>query len=105
MEMIENDMNNTESEEIVEKATLTDQVTVVGVKFNNNSKIYYFDPDGIDFDINDGVIVETVRGVEFGYIMFKPKEVSDSSIVKPLKKVIRKASKEDFKKLDLYYLV
>ena len=100
MEMIENDMNNTESEEIVEKATLTDQVTVVGVKFNNNSKIYYFDPDGIDFDINDGVIVETVRGVEFGYIMFKPKEVSDSSIVKPLKKVIRKATKEDFKKLD-----
>ena len=68
MEMIVNDMNNTESEELVEKATLTDQVTVVGVKFNNNSKIYYFDPVKIKAKLGDCVIVETARGLEYGFV-------------------------------------
>jgi len=69
--------------------------TVVGVRFKKAGKIYYFDPDGLDIAEGNSVIVETARGVEFGYVVVGPKEVSEEEIVPPLKKVIRVASKED----------
>ena len=70
-------------------------VIVVGVRFKKAGKIYYFDPDGIDIKMDDNVIVETARGIEFGQIVVPPKEVKEDEIVSPLKKVIRIASKED----------
>ena len=73
---------------------------VVGVRFKDVGKVYYFDPVGMDFELDEKVIVETVRGVECGEIAIEPKEVSDSEIVKPLKKIIRKATAEDIKKLE-----
>ena len=73
---------------------------VVGVRFKDVGKVYYFDPVDIDFELDEKVIVETVRGLECGEIAIEPKDVSDSEIVKPLKKIIRKATKEDIKKLE-----
>ena len=73
---------------------------VVGVRFKDVGKVYYFDPVGMDFELDEKVIVETVRGVECGEIAIEPKEVSDNEIVKPLKKIIRKATAEDIKKLE-----
>ncbi len=73
---------------------------VVGVRFKDVGKVYYFDPVGMDFVLDEKVIVETVRGVECGEIAIEPKEVSDSEIVKPLKKIIRKATADDVKKLE-----
>ena len=73
---------------------------VVGVRFKDVGKVYYFDPVGMNFELDEKVIVETVRGVECGEIAIEPKEVSDSEIVKPLKKIIRKATAEDIKKLE-----
>ncbi len=73
---------------------------VVGVRFKDVGKVYYFDPVGMDFELDEKVIVETVRGVECGEIAIEPKEVNDSEIVKPLKKIIRKATAEDIKKLE-----
>lgn len=71
-------------------------VTVVGVRFKKAGKIYYFDPDNIDVKFNDFVVVETARGVEFGHVVVGPKEIQESEIVAPLKKVIRVALDEDF---------
>lgn len=71
---------------------------IVGVKFRKNCKIYSFDPNGILFQKGDNVIVETVRGLEFGTIYVPNKDVNDEDIVEPLKKVIRKATKEDVEK-------
>ncbi|MGJ0847016.1 PSP1 domain-containing protein [Tissierella praeacuta] len=71
-------------------------VTVVGVRFKKAGKIYYFDPDDIDVKFNDFVVVETARGVEFGHVVVGPKEIQESEIVAPLKKVIRVALDEDF---------
>ena len=69
---------------------------VVGIKFKNSSKIYYFDPIGIDnIEVNDGVIVETARGIEYGIVMKGITDVDDDEIVQPLKPIIRVATPED----------
>ncbi len=71
---------------------------IVGVKLGNNSKTYYFNPLDIEFREGDGVIVETVRGVEYGTVSIANKEVADEEVVQPLKEVVRKATDEDKKK-------
>ena len=68
---------------------------VIGVRFKEVGKIYYFDPDNIDFSQGDSVIVETSRGVECGTVALANKEVEDDNIVHPLKKVLRQATKKD----------
>ncbi|KZZ86508.1 MULTISPECIES: PSP1 domain-containing protein [Bacillaceae] len=68
---------------------------VVGVRFKKAGKIYYFDPNGFDIDENDCVIVETVRGVEFGKIVVASKKVDEHDVVLPLKKVLRVADQRD----------
>lgn len=72
-------------------------VKVVGVRFKSVGKIYYFDPDGISLEKGDSAIVETARGVEYGEVVLVDKEVTEEEIVPPLKKVLRKATDEDFK--------
>ena len=71
--------------------------TIVGIKFKNTAKTYYFDPIGISFEENDGAIVETARGMEYGIVTIKNKEVTDDEIISPLKPVIRKATADDVK--------
>ncbi|KXG74162.1 PSP1 domain-containing protein [Thermotalea metallivorans] len=70
-------------------------VVVVGVRFKKAGKIYYFDPDGIEIQKGQNVIVETSRGVEFGEVVVGPKEISEEDIIYPLKKVLRVAAFED----------
>jgi cell fate regulator YaaT (PSP1 superfamily) len=68
---------------------------VVGVRFKKAGKIYYFDPDGISIDKNQFVIVETVRGIEYGKVVIANKEVGEEDVVLPLKKVLRLADEKD----------
>ncbi|GAE90101.1 PSP1 domain-containing protein [Acetivibrio straminisolvens] len=70
-------------------------VKVVGVRFKKAGKIYYFDPGDLEIDLNENVIVETARGIEFGQVVVPNTEVSEEEIVAPLKKVIRVATDED----------
>ncbi|MDQ2086368.1 stage 0 sporulation family protein [Herbivorax sp. ANBcel31] len=72
-------------------------VKVVGVRFKKAGKIYYFDPGDMKIDLNQNAIVETARGVEFGYVVVPNTEVSEEEIVTPLKGVIRVATDEDKK--------
>ena len=69
--------------------------TIIGVKFRTAQKIYYFDPDGIQFEEHDGVIVETIHGLEYGDVVLDNREIDESELVAPLKKVIRKATNSD----------
>lgn len=73
-------------------------VTVVGIRFKKSGKIYYFSPNELDVKSDDSVIVETVRGIEFGECVIGPKEVKEEEIITPLKNVIRKATEEDIQK-------
>lgn len=68
---------------------------VVGVRFKKAGKIYYFDPNDIDIKQGEHVIVETARGIEYGEVVVAPKKVPQEDIVSPLKKVIRKATRDD----------
>lgn len=69
--------------------------TIVGIRFKQAGKIYYFNPGELDLTIKDNVIVETARGLEFGQVVIGPREVGEDELVQPLKDVIRKATPED----------
>ena len=75
-------------------------VKIIGVKFNHSCKIYYFDPKDMQFKKGEGVIVETVRGTEYGKVVIENKEVPDDTIVQPLKPVTKKASKKDEERIE-----
>lgn len=72
-------------------------VKVVGVRFKKAGKIYFFDPGELNIDVNSSVIVETVRGIEYGEVVVANRTVPDEEIVAPLKKVIRIATGDDKK--------
>ncbi len=68
---------------------------VVGVRFKKAGKIYYFDPGELEIAKDEYIIVETVRGIEFGKAVIPRKQVGENDIVLPLKKVIRIADEKD----------
>ena len=68
---------------------------VVGIRFRNVGKIYYFNPKNYRMKTGDHVIVETARGVEFGKVVMDPKEVAEDEVVHPLKEVLRVATEAD----------
>ena len=70
-------------------------IKVIGVRFRNAGKIYYFDPAGREIHTGDHVTVETARGIEYGYVVLGSREVPDDKVVQPLKSVIRMATRED----------
>lgn len=72
---------------------------VVGVRFKEVGKVYYFDPEDNKLNVGDRVIVETARGVECGCIATANKKVNDEDIVHPLKKLIRVATEDDLNHL------
>lgn len=68
---------------------------VIGVRFRNAGKVYYFSPGKLNIPKGKHVIVETARGVEYGYVVVGTKEVEGSKVVQPLKPVLRIATAED----------
>ncbi len=68
---------------------------VIGVRFRNAGKIYYFSPGELEIKSGEYVIVETARGVEYGYVVLGNREVSDNNVMQPLKSVIRMANRDD----------
>ena len=72
---------------------------VIGVKFKNTAKVYYFAPANETevYEEKTGVVVETAKGLEYGMVVFGAKEVDDSEIVHPLKPIVRKATEKDEK--------
>lgn len=70
-------------------------IKVIGVRFRNAGKIYYFDPADLEISTGDHVIVETARGIEYGYVVLGSREVEDEKVVQPLKSVIRMATRAD----------
>lgn len=73
---------------------------VVGIKFNANPKIYFFDPGENTFEEDMPVIVETARGIEYGVVSMLTSEVEEEKIVSPLKPIVRIATPEDIKQFE-----
>lgn len=69
---------------------------VIGVRFRQAGKIYFFAPGKYeDIETGQHVIVETARGVEYGHVVLGIREVEDKKVIQPLKAVIRIATPED----------
>ena len=73
---------------------------VVGVRFKDTGKVYFFDPNGLEIQAGSHVIVETARGIECGIVAEANKSVEDDEVVAPLKPVKRIATQEDMKILE-----
>ena len=70
---------------------------IIGVRFRKPGKIYFFDPDGIEIEQGEHVIVETAMGKEYGEVSIANRNIPDNKLVKPLKKIIRVATNKDKK--------
>ncbi len=68
---------------------------IIGVRFKEVGKVYYFSPNGESYREDDRVIVETARGVECGVVAMPNREIDDEELTRPLKTVIRRATEED----------
>lgn len=68
---------------------------IIGVRFKEVGKVYYFNPDGEIYQEDDRVIVETARGVECGMVALPNREIDDGELVRPLKSIMRRATAED----------
>ena len=74
---------------------------IIGVRFKNGEKTYYFDPKNLNVKVGESVVVETAHGTELGKTVISNTEISDSEIVAPLKSVIRIATPKDLKQAQL----
>ncbi len=71
-------------------------IKVVGIKFKNGGKLYYFSPKtGDKYERNMPVVVETARGLEYAWVAYPEKDVPDDEVVQPLKPVVRIATQKD----------
>ncbi len=85
------------SEEIINNFNEEEKVEVIGIRFKDGGKTYYFDPNGCTGTTSNFAIVETSRGVEFGKVCQANKLVSKDEIVPPLRPVLRIATEKDIK--------
>ena len=84
-----------EAEAEMEAEEQNKKIRVVGVKFRQTGKVYYFDPGDMNITSDQHAIVETARGVEYGDVVGSVREVNENEIVAPLKPVIRIATEKD----------
>ncbi len=75
---------------------------IVGVRFKKPGKIYFFDPEDLEINMGDKVIVETAMGEEFGEVVINKRELPEEKIANPLKKVVRIATEQDLKNMEKY---
>ncbi len=87
--------NITQNVPEMEQPAAKEPVTVVDIRFRNNAKTYFFDPGELTLHAGDHVIMDTSRGVEFGYCAGGNHTVDASEIVPPLRKIIRIANEHD----------
>ena len=76
---------------------LPETVTVADIQFRSGSKVYFFDPNGLNLKPGDHVIMDTARGQEFGYCTGGNHSISSKDVVAPLRKVLRIATEKDEK--------
>ena len=79
------------TEEITEKS----EIEIIGIRFRESGKIYYFDPNGLKAEAGQAVIVETARGIEYGKVVLSNRTVGSDEVVSPLRPALRIATKED----------
>ncbi|MBQ4354598.1 MAG: stage 0 sporulation family protein [Clostridia bacterium] len=88
-------MNNENIETLDYRENKPEKIEIIGVRFRDTGKVYYFAPGELKVQENDRVIVETARGMEYGFVSTPNQLVSSAKIVPPLRPVIRIATDRD----------
>ena len=86
-------MENNVEKPVLEQA---EEYEIIGIRFKEAGKVYFFSPQNQRFNVGEGVIVETSRGVELGTVVVPNKTVPARDVVLPLKNVQRRADERDF---------
>ncbi len=86
--------DNSSRNELEEEVKI-EEYEIIGVRFRDGGKTYYFDPDGRQFSTSDHAVVETARGLEYGAVCCANTTLPASEIVLPLRKALRIATDED----------
>ena len=68
---------------------------VIGVRFRRNGRIYYFDPRDNEVEVGTRVVVETAKGLEYGWVVLGRREVDEERVQGGLKPIQRLASEQD----------
>ncbi len=76
------------------------RVEIIGIRFADAGKVYYFSPCGVEFRRGEKAIVETARGMECGDVVLSNRRIPESSLVSPLKRIIRKADENDVRTME-----
>ena len=71
---------------------------IVGVRFKNAGKVYYFSPGGYALEKGGTVVVETSRGIECGEVVIPNRQIGDDAVPASLKPVLRPASEDDLRR-------
>lgn len=79
---------------------MSKQIEVIGVRFKEVGKVYYFDPNGEKYAIGDRAIVETSRGIECGEVAADNRFVDEEKVVMPLKSALRHATEDDIARVE-----
>ncbi len=79
---------------------MSKQIEVIGVRFKEVGKVYYFDPNGEKYAIGDRAIVETSRGIECGEVAADNRFVDEEKVVMPLKGALRHATEDDIARVE-----
>ena len=93
-------MNYNKENGTIEDIAFDEDIEVIGVKFKDAGKVYYFSPNKQDFSVGDNVIVKTARGLEFGFVAAANKHVLGKDVVQPLKCVERLATEDDVRRYE-----
>jgi cell fate regulator YaaT (PSP1 superfamily) len=88
-------MSETQNQTIPSASNADGMTEIIGVRFKEAGKVYFFDPRNFKVSETDCVIVETARGMEFGFVAAANHMVASTAIVSPLRPVIRIASRDD----------
>ncbi|MBE6569858.1 MAG: stage 0 sporulation protein [Ruminococcaceae bacterium] len=88
-------MDNHEIIKDVPADALPETTEIVGVRFKKAGKVYFFSPGKLKLEVGERVIVETARGMEYGFVSAGNRDVPSSEIVPPLRAIVRKATAED----------
>ena len=75
-------------------------VKVIGVRFRNAGKIYYFAPGKYEIKSGQHVIVETAQGLEYAQCAEGNHEVPDEQVVEPFRPMVRIATDHDRRVLE-----
>ena len=73
---------------------------IIGIRFKEVGKVYFFSPGKLKLNTGDKVIVETARGIECGEVVIPNRMVEDDRVVQPLKTIMRVVTDADLKTLE-----